>query len=191
MEIMSPVTFDAVLTAFRQDHPVARDHGNNTNQDAENVLFLADKLFSTWSKARLSRAEFREVMLPWHLSEGGGFELVPRTGRTVGRAADLLRSRAAELAAANPDCTAKITQFRDSPFTSVYLSTSPVTHDHYADLPTDGGLVHLDGLHRLLAWELSGRLSLTEGLTVYIAGDPAPGSVSGSTPNATPGGRRT
>ncbi|KIF75396.1 hypothetical protein QR77_18815 [Streptomyces sp. 150FB] len=186
MQIMGPVTFDEVLTAFRQDHPVAREHGNNTNQDAENVLFLADKLFTTWSKARLSRADFRDVMLPWHLSEGGGFELVPRTGRTVGQAADLVRSRTAELATANPVCMAKITQFGDSPFSSVYLSTSPVTHDHYADLPTGEGLVHLDGLHRLLAWELSGRLSLTEELSVYIAGDLSPGS----TPNATTGGRR-
>jgi hypothetical protein len=194
MQILGPVTFDEVLTAFRLDHPVAREHGNNTNQDAENVLFLADKLFSRWSKARLSRAEFRAVMLPWHLSEGGGFELVPRTGRTVGQAADLLRSRAAELAAANPVCTGKMTHFRDSPFTSVYLSTSAVTHDHYADLPTGEGLVHLDGLHRLLAWELSGRLALTEGLTVFVAGDLAPGAtdfVSGSTTSATTGGRRT
>ncbi|WP_250300352.1 DUF6309 family protein [Streptomyces sp. A 4/2] len=194
MQIIGPVTFDEVLTAFHQDHPVARDHGNNTNQDAENVLLLADKMFGTWSKVRLTRAEFREVILPWHLSEGGGFELVPRTGRTVGEAADLLSSRAAELAAANPVCTAKIARFRDAPFSSIYLSTRPVTHDHYADLPTGEGIVHLDGLHRLLAWELSGRLSLPESPTVYIAGDlapGAPGSVSGSTPDATAGGPRT
>ncbi|WP_181957470.1 DUF6309 family protein [Streptomyces paludis] len=187
VQIIGPVTFDEVLTAFRRDHPVARDHAANTNQDAENMLSLADRLFGGWSKARLSRAELRAVILPWHLSEGGARELVPRTGLTVGEAADLLRAHAAELSAANPLCTEKIARFRAAPFTSVYFSRGPVTHDDYADLRTGEGLVHLDGLHRLLAWELSGRLSARparedDGPIAYLAGVPDP--------NAAPGGRR-
>ncbi|MEW1724466.1 DUF6309 family protein [Streptomyces sp. NPDC093109] len=192
VQIIGPVTFDEVLTAFRRDHPAARDHEANTNQEAENMLSLADQIFGTWSKARLSRAEIRAVILPWHLSEGGAYALVPRTGLTIGQAADLLRSRAAELAAANPRCTAKIDRFRDSPFTSVYFSREPVPHSDYADLRTGEGLVHLDGLHRLLAWELAGRLGGRlsgrlsrddDGPIAFIAGTPAP--------HAPSGGRRT
>lgn len=194
MQILGPVTFDEVLTGFHRDHSVARDHEANTNRDAQDALRLADETFGGWSKVRLSRAEIRTVMLPWHLSEGGGRELVPRSGRTVGQAADLLRAHAAEFAAANAVCTAKLTRFRTAPFTSVFLSTRPVPHDHYADLPTRDGLVHLDGLHRLLAWELAERLPAGEDFTAFVAGDLTPLTplpASDSAPQATTGGRRT
>jgi Family of unknown function (DUF6309) len=182
-----------VCARFRLDHPVARAHEANTNQDTDSALRLADATFGTWSTIRLSRADIRSVLLPWHLSEGGGRELVPRTGLTVGQAADLLRAHEAEFTAANPVCSAKLTRFHTSPFTSIYLTTRPVPHDHYADLPTGDGLVHLDGLHRLLAWELAGRLPSREELTAYIAGALTPqaqAAASDSAPNADTGGLR-
>ncbi|MEU2655985.1 DUF6309 family protein [Streptomyces sp. NPDC007325] len=193
MQIIGPISFDKVCARFRLDHPVARPHDANTNQDADDALRLADTTFGTWSTVRLSRADVRSVLLPWHLSEGGGLELVPRTGRTVGQAADLLRAREAEFTAANPVCSAKLARFRTSAFTSLYLTTRPVPHDHYADLPTSDGLVHLDGLHRMLAWELAGRLSPREELTAYLAGDPtalARATAHDSAPYSTTGGLR-
>ncbi|MEE1752722.1 DUF6309 family protein [Streptomyces sp. SP18CS02] len=193
MQIIGPITFDEVRTRFRLDHPATRVHEANTNQDADSALRLADTTFGMWSTVRLSRTDIRSVLLPWHLSEGGGRELVPRSGLTVGQAADLLRAHETEFTAANPVCSAKLTRFRTSPFTSVYLTTRPVPHDHYAGLPTGDGLVHLDGLHRLLGWELAGRLSPHEELTAYIAGDLTPlarAAGSDSAPNATTGGLR-
>ncbi|MFD9902692.1 DUF6309 family protein [Streptomyces sp. NPDC059063] len=174
MQIIGPIPFDEVRARFRRDHPATRAHAANTNQSTDSVLRLADATFGTWSAIRLSRADIRSVLLPWHLSEGGGRELVPRTGLTVGQAADLLRAHEAEFTAANPVCTAKLTLFRTAPITSIYLTTRPVPHDHYAGLPTDDALVHLDGLHRLLAWELAGRLPSREELTACIAGDLTP-----------------
>ncbi|WP_063803462.1 DUF6309 family protein [Streptomyces silvensis] len=201
MHITGPTTFDEVLEHFRRDHSVALDHEVNTNQDADSALRLADATFGTWSEIRLSRDDVRSVLLPWHLGCGGGRELVPRTGLTVGQAADLLRADDAGFRAANPVCTAKVDRFRTTPFTSIFLTTRPIPHDHYADLPTDDGLVHLDGLHRLLAWELSGRLSPRAELPARIAGDLTPlaatatGGTSGtptsdSAPNVTTGGPR-
>ncbi|MEU5979886.1 DUF6309 family protein [Streptomyces sp. NPDC047315] len=194
MEILAPVAFDEVRADFDRDHPVARDHEANTNQDAVDALALADRTFGGWSKVRLGHDELRTVMLPWHLSEGGGRELVPRSGRTIGQAADLLRAHAAEFAAANPVCQAKLDRFRTGPFTSVYLSTRALPHDDYADLPADTAPYHLDGLHRLLAWELSGRLAKAGGLTVLIAGDLtplAPTAAGDGASQATTGGQRT
>ncbi|GGV21887.1 DUF6309 family protein [Streptomyces spectabilis] len=193
MQIIGPTTFDEVRALFHRDHPVTRAHEVNTNEDADSALRLADATFGTWATIRLSRADVRSVLLPWHLSCGGGRELVPRTGLTVGQAADLLRAHEAEFTAANPVCTGKIARFRTAAFSSIYLTTRPIPHDHYADLPTDEGLVHLDGLHRLLAWELAGRLSPGAELTALIAGDLtplAPTAASDSTPNATTGGPR-
>ncbi|MEI5098113.1 DUF6309 family protein [Streptomyces sp. PmtG] len=193
MHIIGPTTFEEVRDRFHQDHPVTRAHEVNTNVDADSALRLADATFGTWSTIRLSRADVRSVLLPWHLGCGGGRELVPRTGLTVGQAADLLRAHEAEFTAANPVCTGKIALFRTAAFSSIYLTTRPIPHDHYADLPTDDGLVHLDGLHRLLAWELSGRLSPRAELPAYIAGDLAPltpADDSTGAPNATTGGLR-
>ncbi|MFH8795938.1 DUF6309 family protein [Streptomyces sp. NPDC017941] len=193
MQIIGPVTFDEVQAHFHRDHPVAREHDVNTNADADSALLLADTTFRTWSAVRLSRDDVRSVLLPWHIGCGGGRELVPPTGLTVGETAGLLRAHETEFAAANPVCTAKLTLFRTHPLSSIYLTTRPIPHDHYAGLPTDEGLVHLDGLHRLLAWELAGRLSPREELTAYIAGDLtrlAPATTSDSAPNATTGGPR-
>ncbi|MFF8957342.1 DUF6309 family protein [Streptomyces sp. NPDC014894] len=184
MYVVSSVTFDEVCAQFRRDHPVEREHEANTNQDAVNALELADQTFGSWSRARLSGAEVRDVMLPWHLSEGGGCELVPRSGLTVGRAVRLLRSREPEWSEANPVCRAKLDRFRDARPSSIYLSTRALPHEDYAGLPTDHeGLFHLDGLHRMIALELGGRLPTEEELTVFIAGDIAP--------QATTGGLRT
>lgn len=193
MQIISPTSFDDVCARFRLDHPVARAHEANTNQDTDSALRLADVTFGCWSTVLLSRADIRSVLLPWHLSEGGARELVPRTGLTVGQAADLLRAQEADFTAANPVCSAKLTRFRTSAFTSVYLTTRPLPHDDYADLPTGDALVHLDGLHRLLAWELAGRLSPGEELTAYVAGDLAPlagAAARDGAPNSTTGGLR-
>ncbi|GAA2257271.1 hypothetical protein GCM10010232_53980 [Streptomyces amakusaensis] len=179
MHVVSSVTFDEVRSHFRRDHPVDREHEANTNQDAVNALELADATFGSWSRVSITGADVSEVMLPWHLSEGGGCELVPRSGLTVGGAVRLLRSREAEWSEANPVCRAKLDRFRDAPPTSIYLSTLPLPHEDYSGLTLGKGLVHLDGLHRMVSWELGRRLSPEQELTVFVAGDIAARATTG------------
>lgn len=167
---------------YRADHPITRLHEGNSNQDGAENLVRAQELSGTWTRVRLDRSEVLEVVLPWHLSEGGGQPLVPRSGLTVGQAAERIRSGGAEMALANPVCSAKLEWLGAAPMTPVYVSTHPVVHSDYADLELDTGLVHVDGLHRMIAWELGGRLDA--GAEAYLAGaltvSPGPGTASRS-----------
>lgn len=173
MRVLCPVTFDQVRAVYLRDHPVDRLHEANSNRDGGRALEMADALLGAWFRVRLTRAEVLGVVLPWHLSEGGGRELVPRSGLTVGEAAQRVRAGGAELSRANPVCAAKLERFRHAALTPVYLSTLPVPHTDYADLRVRSGLIHLDGLHRMIAWELARRLS-PDRLEAFVAGSPVP-----------------
>ncbi|MFJ6619351.1 DUF6309 family protein [Kitasatospora sp. NPDC091335] len=172
MEIVTAVAYSEVHDAYLRDHPVERAHEANSNGYAEENLDRVDRDLGSWWRIRLSRADVLGVVLPWHLSEGGELELVPRSGLTVGEAAERIRAAGTGWAAANPVCAAKVRLLRGEPFTPLLLSTSPVDHPHYAGLAGRGGLIHLDGLHRMLAWELAGRLPVRALLDGYLVGDP-------------------
>lgn len=172
MKIVGSVSFAEVRRTYLRDHPAEQAHQANTNQqEGEENLQRAQLLFGSWFRVRLSRVEVLGVILPWHLSEGGEYELVPRSGLTVGQTVERLRSDWARIAKANPVCTAKLELLQQSPLTMVYLSTRPVSHEDYADLRVRSGLIHVDGLHRMLAWELVQRLPHEERLDAFIAGD--------------------
>ncbi|MBD0692358.1 DUF6309 family protein [Streptomyces sp. CBMA123] len=173
MEIVTAVAYSEVHDAYLRDHPVERAHEANTNLYGEENLERAAVIPGGWWRIRLTRADVLGVVLPWHLSEGGARELVPRTGLTVAGAAERVRSGGADWAAANPLCAAKLRLLRRAPFSTLYLATAPVDHRDYAGLAVRRGLIHVDGLHRMLAWELAGRLSEHTGLDGYLAGDPA------------------
>jgi hypothetical protein len=172
MRILAPVTFAQVRLAFRRDHPAERVHPGNTNREGEENLWRAEQLLGCWHAVLLCRADVLGVALPWHTSEGGGYELVPHSGLTVEQAAARMRARPAAIGAANPVCTAKLALLADSPLTPVYLSTRAVPHPDYAGVRARDALVHVDGLHRMLAWELAGRLPAGEELEAFVAGDP-------------------
>ncbi|WP_030239538.1 DUF6309 family protein [Streptomyces sp. NRRL S-350] len=172
MEIVTAVAYPEVHRAYLRDHPVERTHEANSNPAGEENLERADRIPGGWWWVRLARSDVLGVVLPWHLSEGGRLELVPRSGLTVGEAADRIRAGGHAWAAANPVCSAKLRLLRWSPLTPVFLSTAPVDHSDYGDLAVRAGLIHLDGLHRMLAWELAGRLPERAELGGYLAGDP-------------------
>lgn len=173
VELLDAVTFDEVMEHYLHDHPVNRVSEANSNRDGLQNLCRAQQLLGSWSRVRLNRSEVIGVVLPWHLSEGGGLELVPRSGLTVGQAAERIRSGGAEMTRVNPVCSAKIDWLRTAPFTAVFVSTRPVEHSDYADLLVREGLVHLDGLHRMIAWELCGRLPDDWRLEAFVAGEPS------------------
>ncbi|MFD8753587.1 DUF6309 family protein [Kitasatospora sp. NPDC059577] len=172
MKIVTAVAYSEVHDAYLRDHPVERAHEANSNVYGEENIERADGLQGGWWRIRLSRADVLGVVLPWHLSEGGELELVPRAGLTVGEAAERVRSGGAAWTAANPVCAAKLRLLRWAPFTPLFLSTAPVDHSDYGDLAVRAGLIHLDGLHRMLAWELAGRLPARAVLDGYLVGDP-------------------
>ncbi|MFJ7906937.1 DUF6309 family protein [Kitasatospora sp. NPDC096204] len=173
MEIVTAAAYPEVHDAYLRDHPVERAHEANSNMYGEENIERADRVRGGWWRIRLSRADVLGVVLPWHLSEGGELELVPRSGLTVAEAAERVRAGGAAWTTANPVCAAKLRLLRRAPFTPLFLSTSPVDHPDYGDLAVRSGLIHLDGLHRMLAWELAGRLPERALLDGYLVGDPA------------------
>ncbi|MFD5464247.1 DUF6309 family protein [Kitasatospora sp. NPDC127059] len=173
MEIVTAVAHSEVHDAYLRDHPVERAHEANTNLYGEENLERAAVIPGGWWRIRLTRADVLGVVLPWHLSEGGDLELVPRTGLTVADAAERVRTGGVDWAAANPVCSAKLRLLRRAPFSALYLATAPVDHPDYAGLAVGHRLIHVDGLHRMLAWELAGRLTEQTELEGYLAGDPA------------------
>ncbi|WP_316525541.1 DUF6309 family protein [Kitasatospora brasiliensis] len=176
MEIVTAVAYPEVHDAYLRDHPLERAHEANSNMYGEESLERADRIPGGWWRIRLSRADVLGVVLPWHLSEGGALELVPRSGLTVAEAAERIRVGGAAWGAANPVCAAKLRLLGQAPFTPVFLSTAPIDHSDYGDLEVRSGLIHVDGLHRMLAWELSGRLPEGARLDGYLAGDPEVGA---------------
>jgi hypothetical protein len=175
MENLGPARFTDVLDAFRANHPADREHPANTNAESEAMLLAADWLFGCWFRVLLARDEVCSVLLPWHLSEGGDRELVPPAGLTVSEAADRVRVGGDVLQQANPVCAAKIDRFRQAPCSTVHLSVGPVNHPDYQRLSGRAALTHLDGLHRMIAWDLAGRLSAGQATEAFVAGDPTGG----------------
>lgn len=169
---LESVTFSEVLDVYGKDHPAGRSHASNTNEDGERNLHRAHALLGSWYRAELGRADILDVVLPWHLGESGRRELVPRTGLTVGQAAEIVRADPDAYARANPVCAAKLDRFARTPMTPVYLSTRPVDHVDYSGLRIREGLIHLDGLHRMLGWEVAGRLSHETPVQVFLADFP-------------------
>ncbi|MGH3932278.1 MAG: DUF6309 family protein, partial [Pseudonocardiaceae bacterium] len=170
MKVLAAVTFDDVLRRFYQEHALDRAHEANTNSEAEQHLRNADALLGQWSRVLLGRRDILGVMLPWHLSEGGSRELVPKSGLTVASAARRLRSESRQHAAANPTCWGKLAWQQRSPLTPLFLSTRAIGTVDYEDLSVKDGLTHLDGLHRMLAWELFDRLPEDDRIEAYVAG---------------------
>ncbi|MCK7625211.1 DUF6309 family protein [Streptomyces sp. RS10V-4] len=176
MRILETVSFASVLRDFRADHPLRRAHEGNTNDEAEGHVRNAERLLGRWARVLLSRQDVLGVMLPWHLGEGGGRELVPPTGLTVADAAARLRAQQDDYARTNPVCWAKLLHQRTAPPTPLFLSSRAVTGEDYAGLRVKDGITHLDGLHRMLAWAAWHLLPEEERIPAYVAG-PAPADV--------------
>ncbi|MFE4017181.1 DUF6309 family protein [Streptomyces sp. NPDC059101] len=169
MRILETVTFDAVLRHFRAEHPVAREHDGNTNDEAEGHVRNAERLLGRWSRVLLGRQDVLDVMLPWHLGEGGDRELVPPTGMTVAEAAETLRSQQDAYARSNPVCWRKLLRQRTAPRTPLFLSARAVGGVDYEGLRVKEGVTHLDGLHRMIAWAAWHRLPEGEEIPAYVA----------------------
>jgi hypothetical protein len=170
VRVLAAVTFGEVLQRFYQEHALDRAHEANSNGEAEQHLRNADALLRQWSWVLVGRRDVLGVMLPWHLSEGGDRELIPKSGLTVAAAARRLRLGGRQHARLNPTCWGKLTWQSTSPLTPLFLSTRAIGTVDYEELQVKDGLTHLDGLHRMLAWELHHRLPDDDRIEAYLAG---------------------
>lgn len=174
MDVEAGVSFRVVESVFRDRHGPDAD---DTDAWALSRLEEADDQFEGWLRVGLDREDVLDTVLVYHC-RGNGEPLVPREGATVGEVADRLRGEGmSELAAEHPRCHDRIEGLMREPFSPVFLAERPLEEtsaEQYGWLEYgDGGLVHLDGLHRLLAWTLDGRFDedYENDLTAYVAVD--------------------
>lgn len=173
MKVLETVPFTAVFDRFRHEHAADRDHVRNSNAEGEELLRLADAVPGEWVRVTLDRQDVLGVMLPWHTGEGGDFELVPPAGLTVADAVERLRAEDERYRLANPVCADRLAWLVDAPASPLFLCTRAVETVDYAGLAVREGVIHLDGLHRMIAWESSGRLAAGAPVEAYLAGVPA------------------
>ncbi len=173
MDAEARVSFERVWSVFRDRH---RPDADDADGWALSRLEEADDQFDEWARVKLDREDVMEVVLVYHC-RGAGDPLVPREGATVAAIADRLRDDAAWLAADHPRCHVRIEYLMQEPFSPVFLAEGPLedsSAEQYDWLRyREGHLVHLDGLHRLLAWTLDGRFEegYENDLTAYVAVD--------------------
>ena len=159
MRVDDKVPFEQVRVTFLNENP---DPTYRATTYTSGLLDEAERQFGEWHRAVLASEDILGVMLPWHAHEG--FELVPKSGLIVSDAVGRL-----ELAAPSHECRRQIESLSQAPLSTVFLSTLPLTDNQdYRELARRGykGLIHLDGLHRLIAWASSGRT----GVVAYVAG---------------------
>ena len=166
------VKFDEVLKQFNEWHKLDTKEERNTNKYALGLLNHVKE--QKWHKALLTKEDISHVILPWHLSEGK-FELVPETGLTVKETVNKLNKHLQnkEDKEHMDICLKKIEkqlefhlQNKSSP---IFLTT--YNSKVWGKINKGKGLVHLDGLHRMISWSLhNDMLKDSKTLTAYIAG---------------------
>jgi hypothetical protein len=181
-EIMSRTlkgaSFEDVLKAFDQDHAIKPD---NSNEYARGLLEKADRQFGgVWAQAPLSQEDVSKIILPPHNhgTGGGQVELIPISGLTVSAATEKIRG-IPSYQCTNICCWRSITYWMDRYPSAIFLSAAPVREcsDYQQLSHHEDHLIHLDGLHRLIGWGMSGKLDpgqydKGQGVYAYVAGWP-------------------
>ena len=156
VKILKKTDLAEVLAHFDREHPA--DEG--TNGWARERAEQADKkLRGAWWHAELSGDEALDIQLVGH--RHGGIELIPPHGMTVREAAKRFKEIQKDYMAASRECHDRLVRFGHDAFTPVLLSVEPPTGFGVIEYERlrlrNGSLVHLDGLHRLIAWAMAGR----------------------------------
>src|SRR5260370_13161102 len=158
MEIESEIAFEEIKATFAHDNVQTPER----NAWPLGALEVANRQFGKWKRVVLSPGEVRGVMLPRH---DHGVNLVPALGLTVSEAIKRLDS-----IDHSSECYRRIQQFFSRTTPAVFLSADPISDPRYSDYAgllhrEYRGLMHLDGLHRLMAWGQENRRSVP----AYIA----------------------
>ena len=179
MKLLRTVHFDEVLRVFNEEHS-----SSSTNDWTRELLVNTNKSHSgKWSLVRFSSQEARsKISLMWHhhgdAGYGRGIELIPVSGATVSQATSNFLNLSDEYAKENKKCLDTIIHHKYTPFNPVFLSI-PLSRDykiagHESTTIPGGNYLHLDGLHRLIAWNVAGRFNplrylFSKKLTAYVA----------------------
>jgi hypothetical protein len=177
--IVKAISGEEVFRVFDRDHPI---EPGNSNQYARELLGKADRQFGgVWAETSPCQKDICEIILPphYHKAEGGKIELIPVSGLTVSAAIEKIRGiKGYEFT--NVCCWRSITRWMERYPSPIFLSVAPVKScsDHQYLTDYNGHLIHLDGLHRLIAWGLAGRLEpgaydKGERVIAYVAGKPS------------------
>lgn len=175
IRIFQTVSFSEVLRVFKKEYIEYSGYRSDTHNYTRRILVNANKQFQgQWALVYLGKRQIGNIVLPWHLGEGGRVELVPKQGATLRKVLkkfDNLKFYQ-EYKKSNPICWRKIIYLKKQRPTPLFLTTVPLEKKlSYNDLIVqDNQLVHLDGLHRLLAWGLSNRIKGYGEIKAYIAG---------------------
>jgi len=160
MRIENEVTFEDVRDAFLREN----DLEDQYNRWGMQAIEIAQEQFGHWRRVILSSEDILGVMLPHHSRCGP--EIVPASCSTVAAAIERLK-----LTPEDDACRKKIEQVSRKDASLIFLSARPIDHPQYPEYQAliqrkYQGLTHLDGLHRLLGWGLSGRSDVV----AYVAG---------------------
>jgi hypothetical protein len=150
MRVLKEATFEEVLSCH-----------DRKNLGSASFVYTADQLRTAdkevggrWTLATLSREDTLNIMLPTHRHPAENpDELIPKPGLTVSVAAGRVR----ELTRETGLCWENIHFHKALDF----------SQNHVFLKFENGGLKHLDGLHRLLAWAVFDK---KEEVLAYVAG---------------------
>jgi hypothetical protein len=108
--------------------------------------------------------------LPCAWVSGRRADLVPAGGASVAETAARLRADLAGYQRYNPHCWGRIQRAVDEPSSLMVLSRQPMIEAGHGACATAAGPYVVDGLHRMVAWELAGRLDHAVSIRACICG---------------------
>lgn len=164
MQALRQVKFSEIINSY------TRNYGSSSSVKwTIDILNKADtSAKGKWQLVALSPEEASsKITLPWHHhgdeGHGKGVELIPKSGMTVSQVTTNIVQSMPEYQKNNSRCLANINSLKSLDFNPIILSTKALkgyglfAYDHIV-VPS-GNLIHLDGLHRLIAWSIDGRFN--------------------------------
>jgi hypothetical protein len=148
LRVSKQVNFEEVLNCYKSENLLSKSF-----EYADGLLRTADgEVGGRWTLVGISRGEILNIMLPEHRHPPGEV-VIPKSGLAVSAAAERIKDRTRETG----ECWENILSHKDRDFSRTHIFL------RYEN----GGLRHLDGLHRLLAWVI---FEKKEEPPAYVAG---------------------
>ena len=159
------VSIEKVLKTFYKEHRLER----GANKWAVRMLKETDKKFDFWIEAKLPKKILLNTLLPYHFH--GEMMLVPKKGATVKETFEKLKKHRENYRKKCSKCIKTIEFFKDKDIGHIYLSMGKPNnlYDYPKMKYHKEHLVHLDGLHRLLAILYHGRINKYSPIKCFVA----------------------
>ena len=179
------VDFSEVMDNFEKEHGHYLDDTNHIGREylKEADEEIVKKNNGGWLFVNLSYATAMNVLLPKHCHDDG-FALVRMCGDTAKDALEVYKGWSEQIKRNNPLCSGSLAYHLANPNKKpIFLTVEPIDEPYdYSRLLnnpelTKGRLVHLDGLHRLVAMAINGNQEST--ISAYIACKEIPKKIDG------------